>query len=174
MTTENKTVIDLMREYVRVSDMCDAYNKDHGTDIKPWECVKWRNHPESNWGTYTGTPYFHEFIEDEITFAIAILEGRPVFVGDRLFEVCSERYFIVDEDTTTEWINTCTWTPPTKKRTFMLNGVELPCPVKVNKLLPVSRRMEIDSFYFYFDSQEDKKNAAGKLICLLTEARDKE
>lgn len=59
--------------------MVAKYNYDHGTDVKPWECVKHdktvqrEKHPR-----FILEPYRY-------TFAITILEGKPVFVGDQVY-----------------------------------------------------------------------------------------
>lgn len=157
-----KTVIDLMREYVRVSDMCDAYNKEHGTDVKPWECVKYsdndffKSHPNFNW---------------EISgyeFAVAILEGRPVFVGDEIFGKMSGEGFDWDNWNDFDIHNISlyyTWTKPT--RTFTLNGVA-----------PVVDRLDEDyaldigrKYVYWFRSREDRDAALHALKNILDEAK---
>lgn len=163
--------IKLMREYVRVADMCDAYNKDHGSDVKPWECVKFNGYVN-----FTGRHPSFDRNKEYYEFAIAILEGLPVFVGDKLFEVCSERYFKVDEDITTEWINTCTWTPPTKKRTFTIGGRTLPVPLKPDGKIRHTVRVLSGSYerHFDFETNEDAMCFSQGICDQVTAARDKE
>lgn len=138
----DKTV-ELMREYVRVADMCQ------NTDVKSWECVKFNGainftcrHPSFDRN--------NEYYE----FAIAILEDKPVFVGDVVFdkrcqvtERVSADSRICDSD--------YTWTQPAKKCTFILELNKEEINYLINRL-------------FYF-------NVSGNdLYKKLTEARDKE
>ena len=84
--------------------------------IKPWECVrhvnedKFTDHPK-----FEGKPWNY-------TFALTVLEGKPVFVGDKLYHKGTE--FIVVDCNEKQSFADCTWTPPTKKRTFVLELTE--------------------------------------------------
>ena len=118
-----KTYKENLAAYIHVIEMCEKYNKEHGTDVKPWECVKYEGDP-----VLGKNPMFHGD-PAKYTFAIAILEARPVFVGDkvlfknlRVWNVVSELLYpgIIND-------NTCSWnTNPT----VTINGVELPRPLK--------------------------------------------
>lgn len=77
-----KTVIDLMREYVRVSDMCDAYNKEYSDAIKPWACMRYNDASLRNHGDH---PHLNG-VPDGYEFAVAIVGGEPVFVGDNVYD----------------------------------------------------------------------------------------
>ena len=73
-----KTQRELYLEYWgRVHDMCAAYNEKHGTDVNTWECVNCG-------GPFHSHPKFDAPAE-LYEFAVAILEGKPVFVGDKLY-----------------------------------------------------------------------------------------
>ena len=84
--------------------------------IKPWDCVRLGN-------ALTEHPWFCGPVED-YTFAVAILEGKPVFVGDVVFSKLNygaviDWNFLLPDD----W-DCWTWTPPTEKRTFVLELTE--------------------------------------------------
>ena len=105
---------DLYREWARVLDMCE------GTNVSPNIC----------WGfegirTYKCAP---ELIEDPngYEFAVGILEDKPVFVGDRVWSEFIDDWYIITNAAIN--FNCMSWNP--KKKTFMLNGEELPCPIK--------------------------------------------
>lgn len=116
----NKTQIDLYREYVRVSDMCDAYNKDHGTDIKPWKCVRTCDGLGNVTQVFYEHPKFDAKNKDAYKFAIAILDGQPVWIGDKVYHSTLGHAVTINQDHAVYGLKNATWTPPTKKRTFML------------------------------------------------------
>ena len=65
---------DLFREYARLIDMCE------GTVVSPIDCVRWNGEPCGlNFleGTYAAL--------DGYSFAKAIVENKPVFIGDMLW-----------------------------------------------------------------------------------------
>lgn len=136
---------DLYLEYARVIQMCK------GTELEdtPWACVRWRWKMSVEWFDFPGHPNFSEtnpsIFRKDVDFAVAVLEGRPVFVGDRIYakrpnsgmsngaEVIRDRTGQIDIvfDTGTAFSlktfdNSCiekyfTWTTPhTPKRTFTL------------------------------------------------------
>lgn len=166
----SKTIIDLMREYVRVSDMCEAYNKEHNTDVKPWECVRNRvevhNHGLCT-GYFSNHPNFNNYPNAEI--AVSILEAKPVFVGDVLWHVDGYEVIATDmhKNLNPELLS---WTPLTPKRTFMLNGVELPCPINDSN----GCRLDWLGMDFYFETIPDRNLVATEISSLLKEARDQE
>lgn len=61
------------------------------------------------------------------------------------------------------------WQPPKPKRTFILNGVELPCPVKY----PTNNFIRLGICLFSFNAEEDAELVLRELTKILTEARDK-
>ena len=161
MTT--KTQRELNLEYWgRVHDMCDAYNKQHGTNIKPQQCVKyygnvWRN-----------LPIKHPVFDDKnYDLAVAIIDDTPVFVGDKIYTKRTGQ-----EITVTEGFLSAidyTLTPPKPQRTFDLNGQQLPCPSKDYNYL-----LEILGEFYYFESREDRNKVAKAINDLLVNARAKE
>lgn len=156
--------------YIHVIEMCEKYNKEHGTDVKPWDCVK----------DCDGTEYYKHptFAKDpkEYSFAILILEAKPVFIGNRIWLKNAQQYFIVNKALATYYDLAdacCSWNPP-KRETVTINGVELPRPLKE---LPYNS----DNFTygrpegcFYFNNCEEFKQWEDFFWSLLVEARDKE
>ena len=99
---------DLYIEYARVIEMC----KGTALENKPWVCIK-------NEGRFVDHPYFDmppEFYE----FAVAILEGRPVFPGDILCFKPSGSEYVASKHTTASAVSDMTWQPPKPKRRIVL------------------------------------------------------
>lgn len=167
---------DLYLEYARVIQMCK------GTELEgtPWVCVKlngennfFKNHPD----------FTHAYMEWE--FAVAVLEGRPVWVGDAVYLVLSNhtKSIISSYKDMSVFIDGAYFpsrelgkyfslNPPKPKRTFTLNGVDLPCPIP-NTVKRAKPRVVINNVSFFFDLFGDAKKVRDEIINLLTEARDK-
>jgi len=162
MTT--KTQRELVLEYWgRVHDMCDAYNKQHGTSIKPQQCVK---HCGGKWNLKEH-PMFDGHKYD---LAVAIIEGKPVFVGDKIYSKRTGQGITLTEGFLSAIHYTLT--PPKPKRTFDLNGKQLPCPS--NNEFCDTYLLDILGEYYYFESMEDRNNVAQAIDILFNNARDKE
>ena len=159
---KTKTQRELNLEYWgRVYDMCDSYNKQHGTSISPQQCVK-------NDGYIWNSKVNPLFDGRKYDLAVQIIEGKPVFVGDKIYtkRTCQEI-------TVTEGFLSAidyTLTPPKKKRTFDLNGKQLPCPSEDYD----ESVLELLGEHYYFDSIEDRNEVAREIIKLLDNALDKE
>jgi len=161
MTT--KTQRELNLEYWgRVHDMCDAYNKQHGTNIDTKQCVKvdgdiWKmsNHP-----AFSDIPGYY-------SLAVAIIENKPVFVGDKIYTKRTGQEITITEGFLSAIDYTIT--PPKPKRTFNLNGQQLPCPSKDDNY-----PLEILGEFYYFESREDRNKVAKAINDLLDNALDKE
>lgn len=153
---------DLYIEYARVIEMC----KGTALEGKPWVCVKFEE------DVLEGSPYF-DCPPESYEFAIAILEDRAVFVGDTLYwKTTGEEYIVNSYNKCTSMpLGYMTWQPPKPKRTFMLNGVELPCPVKKQK--KESSILLLGGAVFYFESEEDTDSVCNSFLSILTDARDK-
>ena len=142
---------DLYREWARVLDMCI------GTTANPASCWKFNGVFQAVNPDFYGNPGRYEF-------AVAILEGKPVFVGDKLYlkdtHVCGN----VTEHWTNINANLYSWTT----KTFMLNGEELPCPSQ-------SGRHDLYIFGRYspvymFNTQEERDKVEQAINKLLTNA----
>lgn len=172
----NDKVVELNREYWgRVHDMCA------GTNVKPWECVKLGDN------LFDEHPRFDDDLS-EYVIAVAVLEDRPVFVGDTIYYKCDgEKLEIVragrngdiiikelfNREVSIEFFtDDFTWTPPATKRTFRINDDELPCPVSPNKDF-TQTGFNIDNVPFCFNSFKEAVAVKQALVKLLTEARDK-
>ena len=159
---KNKTQREFNLDYYgRVHDMCDAYNKQHGTSIKPQQCVKY-------YGNVWDLPIKHPVFDDKnYDLAVAIIEDTPVFVG---YKIYTKR--TCQEITVTEGFLSAidyTLTQP-QKRTFDLNGKQLPCPSEDYD----ESVLELLGEHYYFDSIEDRNEVAREIIKLLDNALDKE
>lgn len=175
-----KNKLDQRREYWgRVHDMVDAYNEKNGTDVRTWQCVR-------TCGLPIGQSHPSDFVLTkmaDLEFAVAILDGKPVFVGDPVFH--KDNQFPVDwffyeswKDGVVELSKNWTLQPPKKPRTFTLNGVELPCPVEPKKVRDGSEVHELTMSEhnppFWFLSKQDRNSVRAAIISILSEARDKE
>lgn len=147
---------DLYLKYAEIIKMCQGTALDN----TPWVCVKisdgFESHPR-----FTQRP-------ERYKFAIAILEDKPVFVGDVLYSNIGLRYIVTDRDTKAT-ICLMNWQQPKPKRTFELRGVELPCPVKY----PTNNFIRLGICLFSFNAEEDAELVLRELTKILTEARDK-
>ena len=158
---KTKTQRELFLEYCgRVYDMCDAYNKQHGTNIKPQDCVKYdANVLESTTQTvFYGTKY---------DLAVAIIDDTPVFVGDKIYTKRTGQEVTVSEGFLSAIDYTLT--PPKPKRTFDLNGKQLPCP----ETAPCGFTLSLFGHNFYYEEYEDV-NKVERAIDMLNNARDKD
>lgn len=150
---------DLYIKYARVIEMC----KGTALENAPWLCIKLygvgglTSHP-----SLTHDPEHYEF-------AIAILEDRPVFVGDTLYHPCGAKWIVVGS---TDDLTGMTWQPPKPKRTFMLKGVELPCPVDWRESSNGDVAV-IDGEIFWFKNKMDADLVRNTLSKIFKEARDK-
>ena len=177
-----KTLRELNLEYWgRVHDMCE------GTNVKPCECVKYRDKKN----VFTRHPILDEETDvNDYELAVAILEDKPVFVGDVVYDKDTGDQSIITRHvdgsfafndnswiTIKELSNYYTWHPPKPRRAFELNGVELPCPISVEKdntkyTLAISHVQ--GSINFHFESFADLSDVYMEIKNLLTKAMDKQ
>ena len=160
---KNKTQREWNLEYYgRVHDMCDDYNKQHGTNIQPQQCVKY-------YGNVWDLPIKHPVFDDKnYDLAVAIIDDTPVFVGYKIYTKRTGQGITVTEGFLSAIDYTLT--PPKKKRTFDLNGQQLPCPGEDYD----ESALELLGEHFYFESLEDRNKVAKAINDLLNNARDKE
>lgn len=134
----------LHEEYSRVIRMCV------GTKVGPRDCVKLGGICRVGDWTFTNTI-------KEYTFALAIVEDKPAFEGDVLYGISGEAHTLsgcLGDKTRLQarhstfnvvrydiLIACLSWNQP-KKKTFLLNGEELPAPTGLN-LLPTGRQSEM-------------------------------
>lgn len=113
---------ELYLKYAEVIKMCD------GTKLEdtPWVCVRW-----GGTSFVVGHPKFINPLE-EYEFALAIVEDKPVFVGDKVF-IKDNRYPNINWENFEYWKDSIkvlskTWTWQDPNKTFNINGHRLPCP----------------------------------------------
>lgn len=165
MTTKQR---ELNLEYWgRVHDMCDAYNKQHGTNIKPQQCIKVDG---GKWNS-SKHPVF-DIDPSEYSLAVAIIENKPVFVGDKIYTKRTGQEVIIPDRMLLNQQLKWTLTPPKPQRTFELNGQQLPCPS--NDEFCDTCLLDVLGEYYYFESVEDRNKVAKAINNLLNNARDKD
>jgi len=103
-----------LREYARVIDMCSS------TTVEPSMCWKYDGVLVSLRTQGIAGIFSLNLLEA----AVAIMEGKPVFVGDTLYGEHGK--FVVTGDRLLD-ASLDSWNPP-KKKTFPLNGLTLPLP----------------------------------------------
>lgn len=168
--------------WCRIYPMVQEYNAEHGTDLKPWECVKYEganNHWDEEHPRFDGPEHNYEF-------AAAILEGKPVFTGDIIYSREGRTYSVKKDSrgffaqrigdilwrgNVADW-GYFTLQPP--KRTFTLDGVELPRPVKSVTEYGVLIGRVLDAQQYFFSAEEDKETWLKFMAEKLREARDGE
>ena len=162
MTT--KTQRELNLEYWgRVHDMCDAYNKQHGTNIKTQQCVKY-------YGNVWDLPIKHPIFDDKnYDLAVAIIEDTPVFVGDKIYHKGMKHCVNIIEGAFYDY-RYWTLTPPKPKRTFELNRKQLPCP----ETAPCGFTLVLFGHNFYYEEYEDVNKVERAIFDMLNNAGDKE
>ena len=105
---------DLHREWARVIDMCE------GTNVDPGDCLRIDGAP-----CHLRYPLFGDN-PDSYTFAVAILEGKPLFVGDEVYWKNGKDRFDWDRGEMDDYQESLTRVDP--KYTITLNGEKLPAP----------------------------------------------
>jgi len=152
---------DLYLEYARVIKMCE------GTEVKPRDCVKF-----SGLDIFGDHPAF-DCVPNDYEFAVTILEGKPVFIGDTVYhKQLGAEVTISTGDLVDDFEYNFTLQPPKPKRTFMLNGVELPCPVDWQESSNGDVAV-IDGQVFWFKNKIDADLVRDTLSKIFREARDK-
>lgn len=159
---------DLYREWGRVLDMCE------GTNVDPRSCWEYGGIVSE-----THTPAFCEYPLEKYRFAVAILEDKPVFVGDTFYEgggnkctIKDDMYLYVNEHCLVQHVDNVawhkfSWNPP--KKTFMLNGWSVPCPLKTDGKTENGKILVIGNECFCFDGQEAYDNARYAICMILRE-----
>ena len=149
-------ISDLYREWARVLDMCE------GTNVDPGLCWMYAGKGRN----ISGTPVFIENPE-QYSFAVAILEDKPVFVGDKVWYTSLNRFVKIKNAIQIELVirgGQAAWQPP--KKTFTLNGEELPCPSEFGKY-----RFQLGVFEIHcFETPEDCTKVLNSINKLLKDA----
>ena len=106
---------DLYLKYAEIIKMC----KGTALEDKPWVCVRF------NGSEFYDHPRF-DTLAKNYQFAVAILEGRPVFVGDTLYwKTTGEEYIVNSYNKCTSMpLGYMTWQPPKPKRRIVLEETE--------------------------------------------------
>ncbi len=162
--SEIKEKADLHRKYANALDLCDKHGIDTESACRVDDC------------TYYGTPTF-TMESSSYTFPVAVVEGKCVFVGDKLWHKDGTEYTVqavenhsgrmafrtihspyIDGD----FADNYSWNPP-KPKTFVLNGVELVMPL----ITPDNYSLVLGSRTYFFKAKEDGDNVYEALCNLL-------
>jgi hypothetical protein len=150
---------DLYSELARVIDMCE------GTGVDPKFCWKYEG------VNINGMPYFDSELE-QYEFALGIVEGKPVFEGDRIWSKRAKMFVLAHKELI---INDDCFSWQEQNRTFNLNGVELPCPENQNAeegyMLGIFHDGSLS--WYLFKSYTNRYKVAQQLIKILNEAAGK-
>lgn len=109
-------ISELHRKYADALDLCEKNNICYTNAVRLYK------------NELNSRPLF---IEDpkEYSFPVAIVEGKPVFIGDELFNAFGEKMKVFDVQDPKALSENYSWSLP-KPKTFMLNGVEFDMPEK--------------------------------------------
>jgi hypothetical protein len=144
---------ELHRKYADALELCEKHN------VPVCQSFKFD-------GNYVGfLPTFTEYLDD-YTFPLAVVEGKPVFVGDKLYNVDGTFAEILCNMSDPElFAKKHSWNPPTpiKPKTFMLNGTKVPCP----SIEPGGYVLFIDNTNFYFRNRADSDRVKKYIFDLL-------
>jgi len=151
---------ELYLEYAKAIEMCK------GTRLEecPWQCVKvtggvrLEEHP-----FFMNSSHLYEF-------AVAVLEDKPVFIGDTLYSKIDGEECPVHVHGGRIKLLTDVLTWSKKKRTFEINGIELPCPVDEGARCTGGRLVFLGLDYF-FQTIKDKNLVAMTINEILIAAK---
>jgi len=163
---------DLYREYARVIDMCEPHRE---SGIHPNDCVIHNDHRLS------GVPYFNNEPANW-KFAIAIVEGKPVFEGDVLYHYLEPKgcrvvslhekglvAFSFESNTNDfVYVKNLSWNPPAPPRkTITINGNEYPAPDNSDSWFGVN----INGKFFSYKNSMDAVDVTNALLSLLEDKK---
>jgi hypothetical protein len=85
-----------------------------GTDLMPYKCVNYLLDDKfCDTPTFAGEPSSYQF-------ALAIVEGRPVFEGDKLYDHEGSGFTVSSAGIKNDYQSRCTWNPPRKTITVTI------------------------------------------------------
>lgn len=156
--------------------MVADYNKEHGTDIKPWSCVLHGNF------SITSHPYFDGDIKPwRIAVAIVYDEAtgthKPVHIGDPIWIkgsphqvnwVLFHAWKSLIHSLSKDW----TWTPYAPKREFEINGEKFACPEK-GVTAGEGYKLQALGVVVSFKNRADRDRVRNAIRALLIDARNK-
>lgn len=167
---------DFYSEIARVMRLCEGTNLNYGDLVRYGE---------------TNITCDHDFMDkfslkwnsDKFKFALTIVEGRPVFIGDilyhdiqgkvKVYATSTQKNFLICKKEIDNKIDTpflydlnmqgISWKEA--KKTFILNGKEIPC--SVNWLTNYS--IKIEDKVIFFNSKEEVLEVKATLIEIFSE-----
>ena len=165
-TVENANLKKLLAQYMQILDMCA------GTEVEPKYCVRFQGNGLQH------LPNFEGAVAD-YSFALALVENKPVFVGDELYIKSEKLSTVVVTGVFGKatlqgskngvicgvGVKNLTWEAPL--RTFNLNGDELVLPkVREEGFLLRKQRLQLD--LFVWDTRRDRDAVEAALFKVLS------
>lgn len=141
---------DCYREFARVVDMCA------GTGVDPVQCVR-------RLGAEISAPPSFQNPPGEYEFAIALIEGKPLFSGDTLYDKDGIAWKV---DPGKGWtVEGLSWAPPL--RTIVINNQKINTSAAVGMLKSDSRdrnNAKVYGFNIYAWRSEEERDIAMKVF----------
>lgn len=147
---------DLYKKWGWVLEICE------GTDVNPCSAWKFKGYIQDD-----KLPNFEYDKPECFEFLVAILEDKPVFVGNKLYNIIQEHWCEIGPGVIRLGDGQWSWNPP--KKTFMLNGETLPCPTKISDN-PLSSAFLIGGQAYHFSNWDDCLKVQAAIHRLLQDA----
>ncbi len=148
---------DLYREWARVLDMCE------GTNVRPEDCWSLNNRKYNERPEFDADPEYFKF-------AIAILEDKPVFVGDKLY-ICSDPYPVyaninggASNDHNHYPFQMCSWNTPKNDEVIPKH-----CGISANGYADIdgTYKLNVSNWTFHYSTSADRDKALAAIKELL-------
>ncbi len=153
MTTKSKS--DLHRKYADALDLCDKHGIERSFAVRIDE-VDFCQYPDFS-------RHFKAY-----SFPLAVVENKPVFKGDKLWNIAVGFEFTVTDSPLTLLDKNCSWEKP-KPKTFILNGDKhiLPTRCSLSEYDPHKISSGIFGIQYYFNDKEHYDNTRNAIVNLL-------
>lgn len=149
---------DLFRQYARVMDMCE------GTNVSVLDCIKFSGRPWMKLNKHNNEPEFSCDLSC-YDFAVAILEDKPLFIGDTVYHSTNGKMVISEYGPPVrEFIDQVTWNMPERK--IKIADVKLPRPLDGKS----SHQVGVCGTNYYFRSIYESREFMNGLIELINRA----
>lgn len=168
---KHTTQAEVFIEFARVARLIE------GTELKLIDVFKYDNEKPLHEYAYKDK-MLGDY--DKYTFALALVEDKPVFVGDTLYHTNGSALVVQAVEEFSEgrlafksirepfvngdWVKYYSWKQP--KKTFILNGIELPLPTNDNSTTEFALYKEVLSKYTW-NTSRDRDTVLKAIINLL-------
>lgn len=150
---------DLFRQYACIIDMCE------GTNVDVLDCIKFDGRSLNEFNKSERNPEFN-LDPSYYSFAIAILKGKPLFIGDTVYHVIHGKMVISEfGPLPREFIDQVSWNKPERK--IKIAGVKLPRPLDE---LGGNHKLIIGDTKYHFRTGGDMCEFMDRLVELINRA----